>query len=61
MVPVGVVQVGCAVTDAVGVAGAEGIAFTVSTVAEEIHPVAVFFAVILYVVPCVRPVKVPLL
>ena len=47
MVPVGVVQVGCTVTDAVGVAGVPGAALTVSGVAEDIHPVAVLRTVTL--------------
>ena len=44
MVPVDTVQVGCAVTDAVGAAGIGGWAFTVILVAGDIHPI-VFFAV----------------
>ena len=40
MVPVADVQVGCAVTLAVGVADAEAGAFTVTLVAADIHPLA---------------------
>jgi hypothetical protein len=47
IVPVGVVQVGCAVTDAVGAAGAEGTVLTVTLVAIETQPVEVFCAVML--------------
>ncbi len=45
MVPVGVVQVGCMVTDAVGATGAVGKTFTVKLVAELVQPVAVFLTV----------------
>jgi hypothetical protein len=37
MVPVGVVQVGCIVTEAVGAAGVAGTAFTVKNNAVETH------------------------
>ena len=47
MVPVGVVQVGCTVTDAVGATGEAGSALTVNTVADDTHPVAVFLTVTL--------------
>ena len=47
IVPTGTVQVGCTVTDAVGAKGAVGTAFTVSEVADEIQPVAVFLTVTL--------------
>jgi hypothetical protein len=57
IVPVGVVQVGCTVTLAVGEAGFAGIGFTVSAVGEETHPVAVLRTVALYA-PGVNPVKV---
>ena len=46
IVPVATMQVGCAVTDAVGAAGVAGCAFTVTDVAEEIQPL-LFFAVTL--------------
>jgi ABC-type transport system involved in cytochrome c biogenesis permease subunit len=59
IVPVGVVHVGCAVTEAVGAAGAEGTAFTVTLVAVDVQPVEVFCAITLYV-PGATPVKVPL-
>jgi hypothetical protein len=42
IVPVGVVQVGCAVTEAVGEAGAPGTVLTVTLVAVETQPVEVF-------------------
>ena len=45
IVPVGVVQVGCCVTEAVGMAGAFGTAFTVKLNGDDTHPVTVFFAV----------------
>jgi hypothetical protein len=45
MVPVGVVQVGCVVTDAVGAAGAVGKTFTVKLVAELMQPVVIFLTV----------------
>ena len=45
MVPVGVVQVGCVVTDAVGAAGAVGKTSTVRLVVELMQPVAVFLTV----------------
>ena len=44
IVPVATEQVGCAVTDAVGAAGVEGWAFTVTLVAEDIQPL-LFLAV----------------
>jgi hypothetical protein len=47
------------VTEAVGAAGPAGTAFTVRTVAVDIHPVVVFCAVTLYD-PGVKPVKVVL-
>ena len=47
IVPVGVVQVGWLVTVAVGAAGFAGIAFTTSTVADDIHPVLISCAVTL--------------
>ena len=47
IVPVGVVQVGCAVTLAVGAAGGVGAGLTVTFVAVEVHPVAVSRAVTL--------------
>jgi hypothetical protein len=59
IVPVGVVQVGCAVTKAVGAAGAPGTVLTVTLVAVETQPVDVFCAITLYV-PGATPVKVPL-
>ena len=40
IVPVVVVHVGCAVTEAVGAAGAVGAAFTVSCVAADVQPAA---------------------
>ena len=46
IVPVGVVQVGC-VTLKVGAAGFAGMAFTTSTVADDIHPVLISCAVTL--------------
>ena len=42
MVPVGVAQVGCAVTEAVGAAGAPGAGLTVSAVGAEVQPPASF-------------------
>ena len=45
IVPVGVVHVGCAVTLAVGTAGAFGTALTVKFKGEDIQPVVVFLAV----------------
>ena len=42
IVPVVVVHVGCVVTEAVGAAGAEGAASTVTAVAPEIQPAAFF-------------------
>ena len=42
IVPVGTAQVGWAVTEAVGDAGAPGTALTVTLVAVEIQPVEVF-------------------
>jgi hypothetical protein len=42
MVPVGVVHVGCTVTEAVGAAGGVGTVFTVTEVDVEIQPVVVF-------------------
>ena len=45
IVPVGMLQVGCAVMLAVGAAGAFGTGFTFRFVAGEIHPVAVSFIV----------------
>jgi UDP-N-acetylmuramyl pentapeptide synthase len=45
MVPVGVVQVGCVVTDAVGATGAVGKTSTVKLLAELVQPVAVFLTV----------------
>jgi hypothetical protein len=47
IVPVGVVHVGCTVTDAVGAAGAPGTVLTVTLVAVETQPVDVFCAVTL--------------
>ena len=47
IVPVGVVQVGWIVTEAVGAAGAVGIAFTVKRVTAEIQPVVMSWAVML--------------
>jgi hypothetical protein len=47
IVPVGVVQVGCIVTLAVGAAGFAGIGFTVSAVGAETQPVAVLRTVAL--------------
>jgi hypothetical protein len=47
MVPVVTKHVGCAVTLAVGAAGADGTALTVNDVALEIHPVVLSFAVTL--------------
>ena len=47
IVPVGVVQVGCTVTLAVGCAGGAGMLFTVKGVAAEIQPVVVFCTVTL--------------
>ncbi len=57
IVPVATVQVGCTVTEAVGVAGVAGWAFTVTLVTEEIHPL-LFFAVRLYE-PAAMPEKAP--
>ena len=45
IVPVGVVQVGCTVTLAVGVAGAFGTALTVQLNGVEVQPVVVLRAV----------------
>ncbi len=45
MVPVGVVQVGCMVTEAVGAIGAVGKTFTVKLVAELMQPVVIFLTV----------------
>ena len=47
MMPVGVVQVGCVVTEAVGVAGAAGRAFTVNAVVADTQPEVVFLTVTL--------------
>ncbi len=47
IVPVGVVQVGCAVTVAVGAAGAFGTAVIVTGVADDTHPVVISFTVTL--------------
>jgi hypothetical protein len=47
IVPLGVVQVGCKVTDAVGAAGAPGIVFTVKGVAADTQPVVVLRTVTL--------------
>ena len=47
IVPFGVVHVGCTVTEAVGVAGADGTAFTVKAKLGEIQSVATSFAVTL--------------
>ena len=58
IVPVEVVHVGCNVTEAVGVAGALGAAFTVNDKPDEIHPVVVFFAVTVYG-PESKPLNVP--
>ena len=55
MVPVAVVQVGCAVTVAVGAAGAGGTALTLAEVPMEIQPGA-FCTVTLYTF-CVSPVN----
>ncbi len=46
IVPVGVVQVGCTVADAVG-AATEGAALMVKEVPFEVHPVGVFLTVTL--------------
>ncbi len=56
-VPDGVVQVGCKVTLATGVAGGGGILFTVICVAAETHPVAVLSTVMLWF-PGATPVMV---
>jgi hypothetical protein len=45
IVPVGVVQVGCMVTDAVGATGKVGKTFTVKLVAELMQPVVTFLTV----------------
>ena len=45
MVPVGVVQVGCMVTDAVGATGKVGKTFTVKLVTELMQPVVIFLTV----------------
>ena len=45
MVPVGVVQVGCIVTEAAGAAGAVDKAFTVKLVAEPVQPFVIFLTV----------------
>ena len=45
MVPVGTVQVGCVVTEAVGAAGPPGATLTVRFVAAEIQPVFTSLAV----------------
>ena len=45
MVPVGVVQVGCMVTEAVGAAGAVGKTSTVKLVAELMQPFVIFLTV----------------
>jgi len=58
IVPVEVVHVGCTVTEAVGVAGALGTAFTVKDKPDEIHPVVVFFAVTVYG-PGFNPLNIP--
>ena len=42
IVPVATAQVGWVVTLAVGVAGVDGCAFTVTLVADDIHPAAFF-------------------
>ena len=47
MVPLGAEQVGCAVTEPVGVAGTTGMALMVTAVAAEIQPVIMFLAVTL--------------
>jgi hypothetical protein len=60
MVPVGVVQIGCIVTVAVGVTGAAGIAFTSKLTEDETHFVLVSLAVTLYVVLGVKPENIPL-
>ena len=57
IVPVGIGQVGCAVTDAVGTEGVAGCVFTVTLVLAEIQPL-LFLAVTLYV-PAATPVKIP--
>jgi len=58
IVPFEIVHVGCTVTEAVGVAGALGAAFTVKDKPDEIQPVAVFFAVTVYG-PGFKPLNVP--
>ena len=45
MVPVGAVQVGCIVTEAVGATGKVGKTFTVKLVAELVQPFVVFLTV----------------
>ena len=45
IVPVGVVQVGCMVTEAVGATGAVGKISTVKLVAELMQPVVIFLTV----------------
>ena len=57
IVPVEVVHVGCTVTEAVGIAGALGTAFTVNDKPDETHPVVVFLAVTVYG-PGFRPLNV---
>jgi hypothetical protein len=54
IVPVATVQVGCAVTVAVGAAGVAGCAFTVTLVTEDVQPL-LFLAVRLY-----EPAAIPL-
>ena len=56
--PVATVQVGCAVTLAIGAAGVAGCAFTVTLVAVPVHPLE-FLAVREYV-PAATDVKMPL-
>lgn len=56
MVPVAVMHVGCAVTLAVAVEGGAGILFTVTWMAVDTHPEAIFLTVISYV-PGATPVN----
>ena len=56
MVPVTVMHVGCAVTLAVAVAGGAGMLFTVTWMAVDTQPEAIFLTVTLYV-PGATPVN----
>ena len=56
IVPVGVPHVGCAVTLAVGVLGADGTAFMVKLIEADSHVVVVFLTVMAYV-PEFKPVN----